>query len=81
VGGIRSERWATSDRNRWATYIGIRTIAADAADRGDIAAEFTEIESGKRAIARELDRREIRTARGGEWAAATVRAILRRRAA
>lgn len=34
---------------------------------------------GLRAIARELDRRGIRTARGGEWAAATVRAILLRR--
>ena len=34
---------------------------------------------GLRAIARELARRGIRTARGGEWAAATVRAILLRR--
>jgi hypothetical protein len=31
------------------------------------------------AIARELDRRGIRTVRGGTWAAATVRAILLRR--
>jgi DNA invertase Pin-like site-specific DNA recombinase len=35
---------------------------------------------GLRAIARELDRRGIRTARGGTWAAATIRAILLRRA-
>jgi DNA invertase Pin-like site-specific DNA recombinase len=34
---------------------------------------------GLRAIARELDRRGIRTARGGTWAAATVRGILSRR--
>jgi DNA invertase Pin-like site-specific DNA recombinase len=34
---------------------------------------------GLRAIARELDRRGVRTARGGTWAAATVRAILLRR--
>jgi len=33
---------------------------------------------GLRAIARELDRRGIRTARGGTWAATTVRAILLR---
>ncbi|CCG43194.1 recombinase family protein [Magnetospirillum molischianum] len=34
---------------------------------------------GLRAIARELERRGIKTARGGRWAAATVRAILARR--
>lgn len=34
---------------------------------------------GLRAIARELDRRGIATARGGTWATATVRAILLRR--
>jgi DNA invertase Pin-like site-specific DNA recombinase len=34
---------------------------------------------GLRAIARELGRRGVKTARGGEWAAATVRAILLRR--
>lgn len=34
---------------------------------------------GLRAVAREMDRRGIRTARGGTWAAATVRAILLRR--
>ena len=25
VGAIRSERWAASDRNRWAAYVRIRT--------------------------------------------------------
>ncbi len=35
---------------------------------------------GLRAIARELERRGIKTARGGAWAAATVRAIMLRRA-
>ena len=27
VGAIRSERWAASDRNRWAAYVRIRMLA------------------------------------------------------
>jgi len=27
VGAITSERWAASDWNRWAAYVGIRTLA------------------------------------------------------
>jgi hypothetical protein len=27
VGGLRSERWAASDWNRWAAYVGIRSVS------------------------------------------------------
>jgi transposase len=43
LGAITSERWAASDRNRWAAYVGIRTLSK----QHDISRQLIRIWVGK----------------------------------
>ena len=80
---VRGTRLGSPDATKARTLASVKLRADAARFAGAVLPVIDSLKAeglGLRAIARELERRGIKTARGGAWAAATVRAIMLRRA-